>query len=108
MNNFRRPNGKTPLKSLFAECTPEKAVDAFSPDRRSIRIHGHSTTIRLEQAFWVVLEQLASSEGMTVAELITAVHDHCPQVDTRNLASCLRVVCLRVSGVQPALTDPFA
>ena len=106
MNNFRRPGGKTPLNVLFSECTPDKAVDAFSPDRRSIRIHGHSTTIRLEQAFWIALEQLATSENMTVAELITAVHDHCPQVDTRNLASCLRVVCLRISGDQPPLAEP--
>jgi predicted DNA-binding ribbon-helix-helix protein len=85
------------LSELFSECTPDEAAREFSPDRRSIRIHGHSTTIRLEKAFWEALEQLADQENMTVASLVTSVHDHCPQIDTRNLASCLRVVCLRTS-----------
>jgi predicted DNA-binding ribbon-helix-helix protein len=90
-------NGLT-LGKLFSECTPEDVEKEFASDRRSIRIHGHSTTLRLEKSFWDSLEKLASDENMTVPELITAVHDHCPQTDSKNLASCLRVICLRIAN----------
>lgn len=86
------------LDSLFAVCGTDETEATFSPDRRSIRIHGHSTTIRLERAFWESLERLADEEGTTIASLITSVHDHCPQMNTRNLASCLRVICLLTSN----------
>ena len=86
------------LMGLLAECTPDEAAREFSTQRRSVRIHGHSTSIRLEKAFWEVLEQIAKRDGISLATLIATVHDHCQQIDTRNLASCLRVVCLRSSG----------
>ena len=89
--------GQSSLGKLFADCAPEEAAAGFSPDRRSVRIHGHTTTIRLEKAFWQVLEQLAAEENMSLTALITMVHDHCPQMDFKNLASCLRVVCLRTT-----------
>ncbi len=98
MDKFSETINKTSLSDIFAECKPDDALREFTSDRRSIRIHGHSTTIRLENAFWKSLEKLASQEGMSVVELITAVHDHCPQMDIKNLASCLRVVCLRAMG----------
>ncbi len=98
MNEMENNPSDTALDKLFTQCSEDEALDAFSPNRRSIRIHGHSTTIRLEKAFWAALEGIADQENKTLIELITSVHDHCPQMDTRNLASCLRVVCLRVSS----------
>lgn len=89
------------LSGLFEKCDLDEATRQFSPARRSFRIHGHSTTIRLESAYWDVLEELATSEGLSLAELIARVQDHCPQLDTRNLASCLRVICLQVSKGGP-------
>lgn len=91
-----RANGIS-LSELYANCNVDELADDFAPERRSIRIHGHSTTIRLEKSFWAVVEQMAAQENLTVAALITSVQDHCPQIDTRNLASCLRVMCLRAS-----------
>ncbi|MEK7820571.1 MAG: ribbon-helix-helix domain-containing protein [Pseudomonadota bacterium] len=84
----------TPLKRMFALCNTDQTVE-YMPVRRSIRLHGHSTTIRLEKAFWVVLEELAEGEGTTLAGLITCIHDHCLNTNQKNLASCLRVVCLK-------------
>ena len=84
-----------PLTRLFNICDPEQAKEFYTPERRSIRIHGHSTTIRLESAFWTVLEDLADKEQTTVAGLITRIHDRCQFSDFSNLASCLRVVCLK-------------
>ncbi len=87
--------GESPLSQLFTTCSPEQAKIFYTPVRRSVRIHGHSTTIRLEQAYWTVMEDLAEKEGTTVAGLITKVHDHCQFSDQKNLASCLRVLCLK-------------
>ncbi|NQV82829.1 MAG: ribbon-helix-helix domain-containing protein [Rhodospirillales bacterium] len=84
-----------PLSRLFSICSPEEAKVFYTPSRRSVRIHGHSTTIRLEQAYWTVMEDLAEKQGVTVAGLITLVHDHCQFSDQKNLASCLRVLCLK-------------
>ena len=70
----------------------ETAFD-YTPVRKSIRIHGHSTTIRLEAAFWHVLEELAEKESRSLPAVIASIHHHCP-VDRNNLASCLRVFCL--------------
>ena len=85
----------SPLSQLFTTCSPDQAKAFYTPVRRSVRIHGHSTTIRLEQAYWTVMEDLADREETTVAGLITKVHDHCQFSDQKNLASCLRVLCLK-------------
>ena len=79
---------------MFALC-PTDPSQEYKPERRSIRLHGHSTTLRLEKAFWAVLEELAAKQGTTLAQLITRIHDHCVGTDQKNLASCLRVVCLK-------------
>jgi len=88
-------NPVSPLTQLFSLCSAEQALEFYTPVRRSVRIHGHSTTIRLERAYWTVMEDLAEKEGTTVAGLITKVHDHCQVSDQKNLASCLRVLCLK-------------
>jgi len=86
---------ESPLTRLFNMCDPKQAKEFYTPERRSVRIHGHSTTIRLESAFWTVLEDLAAEEQTTVAGLITLIHDRCQFSDFSNLASCLRVVGLK-------------
>ena len=83
-----------PLARMFALC-PTDPSDEYRPIRRSIRLHGHSTTLRLEKAFWDVLEELAAKEGRTLAALVTRISDHCLGTDQKNLASCLRVVALK-------------
>lgn len=90
--------GQTRLEELFGLCNGVQDTE-FLPERRSLRIHGHSTTIRLERAFWNVLEELAASEGMTVVVLVTKIHDHCKFANQKNLASCLRVACLKFINI---------
>jgi|MGYP003958138653 predicted DNA-binding ribbon-helix-helix protein len=89
---------QTPLNRLFGLCNVEQHKE-FEPERRSLRIHGHSTTIRLERAYWTVLEILAGEEDLTVAALVTRIHDHCQIANEKNLASCLRVVCLKYINI---------
>jgi len=43
------------LGHMFNACTTDQ-INEFVPEKRGFRIHGHSTTIRLETAFWSVLE----------------------------------------------------
>ncbi|MCW8917021.1 MAG: ribbon-helix-helix domain-containing protein [Magnetovibrio sp.] len=89
----------TPLNQLFGLCSTGNQDTEFLPERRSLRIHGHSTTIRLERAFWNVLEELAASESVTVASIVTKIYDHCQVANQKNLASCLRVVCLKFINI---------
>ncbi|MCW8861630.1 MAG: ribbon-helix-helix domain-containing protein [Rhodospirillales bacterium] len=87
-------DGDTPLSRMFMLCARDQSKE-YEPERRSFRIHGHSTTIRLERAFWSVLEELAAEEGIPVSAVIKRIHDHCLSANEKNLASCLRVVCLK-------------
>lgn len=87
-------HGPSPLERLFSMCAPDDRK-AYEPGRRSLRIDGHCTTIRLEQAFWSVLEDISAGEGMTIPEIIAQVQYHCQSVNDKNMASCLRVLCLK-------------
>lgn len=88
------------LSRLFGLCTAEQSQE-FLPEKRSFRIHGHSTTVRLERAFWTVLEEMAREEGASVAALVARLQDHCLVTNEKNLASCLRVVCLKYINLGP-------
>ncbi len=62
---------------------------------RSIRIHGHVTSLRLENRFWEILEELAAAEGITLTAFISKLHDEVLELkgEIGNFASLLRVVC---------------
>ncbi len=97
--HIKLPENGTPLSQLFGLCSAGGQDMEFLPERRSLRIHGHSTTIRLERAFWNVLEDLAAQEKSTVAGVVTKIYDHCQFSNQKNLASCLRVVCLKFINI---------
>lgn len=78
-----------------------RVLTAQSPQRflkvsRSVRISGHSTSVRLEAAFWQVLEDIAKMEGLSTSKLISALYNEALELhgDMSNLASMLRTVCL--------------
>lgn len=64
---------------------------------RSVRLHGAVTSIRLENQFWQVLQEIAARDRMTINQLITRLYDEIVAyrgaID--NFASFLRVCCLR-------------
>ena len=68
----------------------------YASQTRSLRIAGHSTSIRLEMAFWDTLEEIAAKEGMSLAKFVTTLYaevlDHHGEV--KNFASLLRCSCL--------------
>ena len=42
---------------------------------RSLRIRGVVTTLRLENQFWQILQEIAEVDGMTTNQLITKLYD---------------------------------
>ena len=82
----------------------------YESQTRSLRIDGHSTSIRLEMAFWDTLEEIASKEDMSLAKFLTKLHsevlDHCGEV--HYFASLLRCSCLVYRSRAAAVVPDFA
>lgn len=94
-----------------------KADPALYESRaRSMRLHGAVTSIRLENLFWQVLEEIAARDGMSTSQLVTKLYDELIECrgEVDNFTSFLRVSCLRylslmVEGTIPAdLQMPIA
>ena len=66
-------------------------------ETRAIRLHGHATSVRLEAAFWTILEEIAAAEGMALVRFLTVLHDEMAlrHGEVTNFASMLRVTCLQ-------------
>jgi predicted DNA-binding ribbon-helix-helix protein len=77
---------------LLAKQDPRR----FQPTSRSLRISGQSTSIRLEVAFWEILDDIAAREGLSVPRLVALLHDEAVETHggVPNLASLLRTACL--------------
>lgn len=86
------------LDHMFNACTTAQ-ISEFVPEKRGFRIHGHSTTISLERAFWNVLEDMARESRLTLPRLVERVHDGCLVANDKNIASCLRVICLKYLNI---------
>ncbi|MFZ5548283.1 MAG: ribbon-helix-helix domain-containing protein [Pseudomonadota bacterium] len=75
---------------------------------RSVRLHGVVTSIRLENLFWAVLEEIAGRDALTVVQLIERLYDEL--VESRgavgNFASFLRVTALRYEALMAAQRIP--
>jgi predicted DNA-binding ribbon-helix-helix protein len=80
----------------------------FTCRSHSLRLRGFVTSIRLENAFWNILSEIAKQEAITVNKLIARI---CSRVDAdlipqHNHASVLRVTC--VMYLAEKLLDPPA
>ena len=77
---------------LFASQDPA----TYAAETRALRLHGHCTSIRLEAAFWRILERIAAREGTSLPRFIATLHDEvlARQGEVGNFASLLRVSCL--------------
>ncbi|AJQ95977.1 ribbon-helix-helix domain-containing protein [Gynuella sunshinyii] len=62
---------------------------------RSLRLHGHVTSLSLENRFWSILEEMALREGVSIGQFITRLYDECLQRrgEVVNFTSLLRVAC---------------
>ena len=60
--------------------------------KRSVTIHGHPTSISLEQEFWDALKSLADQEKLSINKLIAKIDD---ARETNNLSSAIRIYILK-------------
>jgi predicted DNA-binding ribbon-helix-helix protein len=69
---------------------------SYAYHTRSVRLGGHSTSIRLEAAFWRILEEIADAQGVSLAKFLTTLHDEVLESveQTANFTSLLRCACL--------------
>lgn len=76
----------------------EESFDPGRPQKRSIAIAGHKTSVSLEPAFWRVLRRLAAEEGAPLAALVARVDAGRGKA---NLSSALRVYALKRASMRP-------
>jgi predicted DNA-binding ribbon-helix-helix protein len=83
---------------MFVDADPE----LYTSYTRSIRLHGVSTSLRLERMFWDVLAEIGARDSMSVPQLVGKLHDELVTAgaDLGNFASFLRVCCLRYLSLQ--------
>lgn len=69
----------------------------WSSRTKSLRIDGVVTSVRLEEFFWRILEEIALRDTMTVNQLITKLYLESidAEHDVGSFASFLRVCCSR-------------
>ena len=63
---------------------------------RSFRLHGQSTSVRLEAKFWEIVDEIAAAQDMTTTRFLARVHDEVEEIhgSVDNFASLLRCACL--------------
>jgi predicted DNA-binding ribbon-helix-helix protein len=69
---------------------------------RSIRLHGVATSIRLENHFWRVLEEIGARDNLSVPQLCTKLYEELVEEHgvVENFSSFLRVCCGRYLALQ--------
>jgi predicted DNA-binding ribbon-helix-helix protein len=77
---------------IFADQEPSR----YAPETRRLRLNGQSTSLRLEAAFWEILDAIAADQGMTTPAFISTLHDEVltEQGESPNFTSLLRCSCL--------------
>jgi predicted DNA-binding ribbon-helix-helix protein len=83
---------------------------SYAPVARALRLSGHMTSIRIEAAYWSILDEMAEREGMTTTRFIGKLHDEVLgwHGEVTNFASMLRVTCtlyVRMQGGQARQPD---
>ncbi|WP_071797255.1 ribbon-helix-helix domain-containing protein [Natronohydrobacter thiooxidans] len=68
----------------------------YAATTRRMRINRQSTSIRLENLFWEILDDLAQSEGFSTSAFISKLQDEVVQLhgEPVNFSSLLRCTCL--------------
>ncbi len=77
---------------IFAGQSPAR----YAYQTRSVRLGGHGTSVRLERAFWDILEEISAAQGMPLSRFLTTLHDEVLELqgEAQNFTSLLRCACL--------------
>ena len=76
--------------------------DLYRCRSRALRLSGVVTSIRLENLFWNVLEEIGARDKLSVSQLITRLYDELAEAggDCSNFSSFLRVSCGRYLALE--------
>lgn len=85
-------------------------IESYAYQTRSVRLGGHVTSIRLEQSFWIILEEIAAVQGQPLGRFLTQLHDEVLDLsgDVHNFTSLLRCACLTYVGEAKDRPDVLA
>lgn len=85
----------------------QQDLSRYQPLTRRLRLNGQSTSIRLERAFWEILDDIAAEEGLSTPAFISRLHGEVllRHGEAANFTSLLRCACLTRSamGAEAAL-----
>ncbi|AKJ26772.1 ribbon-helix-helix domain-containing protein [Caldimonas brevitalea] len=83
---------------IFTRAHPE----SYESRTRSVRLHGVVTSIRLENLYWEVLDEIGRRDGLSVAQLLERLYDELVRArgEVGNFTSFLRVCALRYMALQ--------
>lgn len=84
---------------VFANQDPER----YASTTRRLRLNGQSTSIRLENAYWNVLDEMAETEGVSTPAFISTLHSEVLELrgEPENFTSLLRCTCLKFIEISP-------
>jgi predicted DNA-binding ribbon-helix-helix protein len=76
---------------IFAHQSPHR----YESVTRRVRLNGQSTSIRLERAFWKILDQMAEKEGVSTPAFLSKLHSEVLEKhsEATNFTSLLRCAC---------------
>ncbi|SFD97897.1 ribbon-helix-helix domain-containing protein [Roseivivax sediminis] len=68
----------------------------YASTTRRLRLNGQSTSIRLENAFWDTLDEIAAGEGVSTPCFLSTLHAEVLELrgEPENFTSLLRTTCL--------------
>ena len=68
----------------------------YESQTRRLRLNGQSTSIRLENSFWEIIDELAEKEGVSSPVFISTLHSEVLELrgEVPNFTSLLRCACL--------------
>ena len=77
---------------VFASQAPNR----YASETRRLRLNGQSTSIRLENAFWLILDEIAAGDGLSTPAFISKLHAEVLELhgEPENFTSLLRCACL--------------
>ncbi|WP_299677537.1 ribbon-helix-helix domain-containing protein [uncultured Roseobacter sp.] len=77
---------------IFASQDPSR----YQLETRRLRINGQSTSIRLENSFWSILDEIAEMNEMSTPAFISTLHSEVLEEhgEPKNFSSLLRCACL--------------
>lgn len=86
---------------IFAGQDPER----YATQTRSMRLNGQSTSIRLENAFWEIIDEIARRDNVSTPTFISTLHSEVLQLrgEPTNFTSLLRCACLKFIEVNPGV-----